>query len=145
MGSFRLIRLGEQIREEISKMIMSRQIKDPRVSTFLSINRVEISGDLGYAKVYVSSFLSKKETEKGVRGLQSASGFIQSSIGKRLTIRQFPKLTFIMDTSIKDGFEMVQKLNKLEAEEAAVAGQTDDISESSDMNFGTQSVREEDI
>ena len=65
MGSFRLIRLGEQIREEISKMIMSRQIKDPRVSTFLSINRVEVSGDLGYAKVYVSSFLSKKETEKG--------------------------------------------------------------------------------
>ena len=56
-----------------------------------------------------------------------------------------PKLTFIMDTSIKDGFEMVQKLNKLEAEEAAVAGQADVISESSDVNSGTQSVREEDI
>ena len=50
-----------------------------------------------------------------------------------------------MDTSIKDGFEMVQKLNKLEAEEAAVAGQADVISESSDVNSGTQSVREEDI
>ena len=121
MGSFRLVRLGEQIREEISKMILLGQIKDPRVSTFLSINRVDVSGDLGYAKVYVSSFMNKKETEKGLRGLQSAAGFIQSSIGRKLTIRQFPKLTFIADTSIKDGFEMVQKLNKLEAEEAEIA------------------------
>lgn len=120
MGSFRLIRLGEQIREEISKMILSGQIKDPRVSTFLSINRVEVSGDLGYAKVYVSSFMSGKETEKGVRGLQSAAGFIQSTIGRKLTIRQFPKLTFVADSSIKEGFEMVRKLNQLEAEEAAL-------------------------
>ena len=120
MGSFRLVRLGEQIREEISKMILSGQIKDPRVSTFLSINRVEVSGDLGYAKVYVSSFMSGKETEKGVRGLQSAAGFIQSTIGRKLTIRQFPKLTFVADSSIKEGFEMVRKLNQLEAEEAAL-------------------------
>ena len=120
MGSFRLVRLGEQIREEISKMILSGQIKDPRVSTFLSINRVDVSGDLGYAKVYGSSFMSGKETEKGVRGLQSAAGFIQSTIGKKLTIRQFPKLTFIADSSIKEGFEMVRKLNQLEAEEAAL-------------------------
>ena len=120
MGSFRLVRLGEQIREEISKMILSGQIKDPRVSTFLSINRVDVSGDLGYAKVYVSSFMSGKETEKGVRGLQSAAGFIQSTIGRKLTIRQFPKLTFVADSSIKEGFEMVRKLNQLEAEEAAL-------------------------
>ena len=120
MGSFRLVRLGEQIREEISKMILSGQITDPRVSTFLSINRVDVSGDLGYAKVYVSSFMSGKETEKGVRGLQSAAGFIQSTIGRKLTIRQFPKLTFIADSSIKEAFEMVRKLNQLEAEEAAL-------------------------
>lgn len=120
MASFRLVRLGEQIREEISKMILGGQIKDPRVSTFLSINRVDVSGDLGYAKVYVSSFMSGKETEKGVRGLQSAAGFIQSTIGRKLTIRQFPKLTFIADSSIREGFEMVRKLNQLEAEEAGL-------------------------
>ena len=45
MGEFRLIRLGEQIREEIASMIISEQIKDPRVSTFLNVNRVEVSRD----------------------------------------------------------------------------------------------------
>jgi ribosome-binding factor A len=123
MGEYRLVRLGEQIRDEISQMIMKQQIKDPRVSTFLSINRVEVAGDLGYAKVYVSSFMTDKATEKGVRGLESAAGFIQTTLSKQLRLRQFPKLTFVVDTSIKEGFEMVQKLNKLEAEEKAISEQ----------------------
>ena len=114
MGEFRLIRLGEQIREEIASMIISEQIKDPRVSTFLNINRVEVSRDLSFAKVYVSSFLADKSTEKGVKGLENAAGFIQTVLSKKLRLRQFPKLTFIADSSIKEGMDMVRKLNELE-------------------------------
>jgi len=113
MGEHRLDRLGEQIREEISALVLSRKIKDPRVSTFLSINRVEVSGDLGYAKVYVSSFMSPRETKQGVRGLESAAGFIQSTLGKNLRIRQFPHLTFGYDESIKEGFDMVRRIDEL--------------------------------
>ena len=117
MGEFRMLKLGEQIRDEIAKLIMLQKVKDPRVSTFLTINRVEIAKDLAYAKVYVSSFLNESQVKKGVEGLNSAAGFIQSSIAKKLTIRQFPRLTFIVDTSIKEGFDMVNKLNKLEEQE----------------------------
>lgn len=119
MGEYRLIRLGEQLREEISQLILRQQIKDPRVSTFLTINHVEIVRDFSYAKVNVSSFLPDEQVERGVAGLQSAAGFIQSTIAKKLRIRQFPKLTFVADKSIKQGFEMVKKLEKLEAEEAS--------------------------
>ena len=114
MSEFRLTRLGEQVREEISQMILRQQIKDPRVSTFLSINRVEITSDLSYGKVYVSSFMSHKETLKCVKGLESAAGFIQTKLSKKLRLRQFPKLTFIMDSSIEEGFAMVQKLTEQE-------------------------------
>ncbi len=119
MGEFRMLKLGEQIREEISMLIMKQQVKDPRVSTFLSINRVEVARDLAYAKVYVSSFMPEGNIKLGVEGLNSAAGFIQSSIAKKLTIRKFPKLSFIMDTSIRDGFMMVEKLNRIEAEDKA--------------------------
>ena len=123
MGEYRLAKLGEQIREEIATLIATQKIKDPRVSTFLSINRVDVVADLAYAKVYVSSFLPEGQINKGVAGLNSAAGFIQSTIAKKLTIRKFPKLTFIADNSIKEGFEMVHKLNQLQAEENA-SGQT---------------------
>jgi ribosome-binding factor A len=119
MGQYRLLRLGEQIRGEIANMILKQQIKDPRVSTFMTIDRVEVSGDLSYAKVYVSSFMDDNSTKRGAEGLQSAAGFIQSTIAKKLSIYKFPKLTFIADYSYKEGFAMVDKLNKLEAEENA--------------------------
>ncbi len=114
MGEHRLDRLGEQIREEIAAMILGGRIKDPRVSSFLSITRVEVSGDLGYAKVYVSSFMKETETKQGVRGLESAAGFIQSTLGKKLRLRQFPKLSFVFDESIREGFEMVKKIDGLD-------------------------------
>ena len=128
MSEFRLTRLGEQVREEISQMILRQQIKDPRISTFLSINRVEITSDLSYGKVYVSSFMSHKETLKGVKGLESAAGFIQTKLSKKLRLRQFPKLTFIMDSSIEEGFEMVRKLK--EQEESRVEEPEEETSES---------------
>lgn len=121
MGEYRLVRLGEQLRDEISQLILRQRIKDPRVSTFLNVNRVEVAGDLKYAKVYVSSFLSEAQVKKGVEGLNSAAGFIQSTIAKKLTIRQFPRLTFVADTGMKAGFDMVNRLNRLAAESDGTA------------------------
>ncbi len=117
MGQYRLQRLGEQLREEIATMLMTGQIKDPRVSGFLSINRVEVAGDLAYAKVYVSSFMDDNSVKLGVKGLQNAAGFIQSSIAKKLSIYKFPKLTFVADFSMKEGYKMVQTLKELEKQD----------------------------
>ena len=116
MGQYRLQRLNDQLRDEISQLILRGEVKDYRVSTFLSINRVEVTSDLGYAKVYVSSFLTDNQVKRGVAGLNSAAGFIQSSIAKKMRLRQFPKLQFIVDSGMKSGFKMVQTLNQLEAE-----------------------------
>ncbi len=120
MGQYRIQRLNDQLRDEISSLILKGEVKDPRVSTFLSINRVEVTTDLGYAKVYVSSFLPDNQLAKGVDGLNAAAGFIQREIAKKLRIRQFPKLQFIVDSGMKEGFAMVQKLNQLEKESKEV-------------------------
>ena len=117
MGQYRMQRLNDQLRDEISKLILHGDVKDPRVNTFLSVNRVEVTTDLAYAKVYVSSFLPDNQLKKGVDGLNNASGFIQGQIAKKMRIRQFPKLQFIVDVGMKEGFNMVQMLNELEREE----------------------------
>ncbi|CEM62846.1 30S ribosome-binding factor RbfA [Treponema phagedenis] len=114
MSEFRLTKLGEQIREEISKMISSGTIKDPRVSNFLSINRVDVSADLAYAKVYVSSFMDSHKTKQGVSGLENAAGFIRTTLAKKLHVHKFPQLSFIYDESIKEGFDMVKKLDSMD-------------------------------
>ena len=60
--------------------------------------------------------MSAGETKKGVAGLQSASGFIQSVLGKKLRIRQFPP-EFKFDYSIRVGFDMVQKIEHIISDE----------------------------
>ena len=134
MGQYRLLKLGEQIRGEIANMILRAQIKDPRVSNFLTINRVEVAKDLAHAKVYVSTFMSESELNRGVEGLTSAAGFIQSSIAKKLTIRQFPHLHFVADTSIRDGYEMAKKLDALVKSDAEVSAASENAGGEQDAN-----------
>lgn len=114
MKGYRLDRLNNQLRDEISALIVRGDVKDPRVGQFISVNRVDVSKDLSYGKVYVSSFLSDAQLQKAVEGLNSAAGFIQCVIAKKLTIRKFPRLTFVLDEGMKKGFNMVRRLEELE-------------------------------
>jgi ribosome-binding factor A len=105
-------RIGRLIQEKIGALIVERKIKDPRVDTFLSITRVAVSRDLAYADCYVSSFKSPG-LAAGVEGLQSAAGFIQSQLARTMRIRQTPRLRFHEDRGIREGFELVQKIEGL--------------------------------
>lgn len=125
MGQYRIQRLDDQLRDEISQLIIRGDVKDPRVNTFLSINRVEVTSDLSYAKVFVSTFLTDNQLRNGVNGLNAAAGFIQREIAKKLRIRKFPKLTFVVDAGMKEGFKMVQKLNELEKQQEEIESKKD--------------------
>lgn len=143
MGQYRMQRLDSQLRDEISSLLLRGEIKDPRVSNFLSINRVDVSSDLSYAKVYVSTFLSDAQLEKGVDGLNNAAGFIQSAIAKKLRIRKFPKFTFVVDKGMKEGFHMVQRLTELEKESEAVNADGADAVKNTENDTGNDIEREE--
>ncbi len=102
------------VREIISEMIMKGSVKDPRISSLVSISKVEISKDLSFARIYISGFEGENKIKSAVDGLNSAAGFIQRNLGKHMHTRMTPKLKFIFDDSIKDGFEMTRKIDALE-------------------------------
>jgi len=106
MSEFRMKKLESFLLKEIGSLIAEKKIKDPRVTEHLNISRVVVSKDIHYAKIYVSSFEEHKKLEKSVKALNHAAGFIQSILGKKMHTRSTPKLTFIPDTSIKEGFEI---------------------------------------
>jgi ribosome-binding factor A len=113
MAEYRIERVGRLIQEKIGVLIVEGRIKDHRVNPFLSITRVSVSKDLSWADVYVSSFKSEGNLAKGVEGLQSAAGFIQSQLAGQMHIRQTPKLRFHDDSSIRKGFDMIRKIEEL--------------------------------
>ena len=61
----RIERINEEVKKEISTMIQN-DLKDPRISKLLSIIRVEVSGDLSYAKVFVSAIEGYEKTVESV-------------------------------------------------------------------------------
>ncbi len=95
-------------------MIMRGVIKDPRVDSLVSITDVKVSRDIGYADVSISSIEGVNKTRKAADALNHASGFIQHRMRNTLKLRSTPKLRFIVDTSIKDGFDLSQKIDNLE-------------------------------
>jgi ribosome-binding factor A len=89
------------------------KIKDSRVNPYLSITRVSVSRDLAWAEVYVSTVKPHGNISRGVEGLQSAAGFIQAQLASHMRIRKTPRLRFHEDFSIKEGFEVVKKIEEL--------------------------------
>jgi len=113
MAEFRIERLGRLIQELIGALVVEGKIKDPRVSSFISITKVTVSRDLSYADVYVSNIRETASIERNAEGLQSASGFIQSHLGAALRIRKIPRLRFRPDPGIREGFDLIQKIDSL--------------------------------
>ncbi|MDR2071649.1 MAG: 30S ribosome-binding factor RbfA [Treponema sp.] len=130
MGEYRLERVGRLIQEKIGALIVEGRIKDPRVDTFLSVTRVSVSRDFSYANVYVSSFKTPEGIAKGVAGLQSAAGFIQSQIAKEVRLRQTPRLRFFEDSGMREGFDLIKKIEGL-SRPAELSGSDDTANQES--------------
>ena len=116
MASNRINRINDEIQRELADQL--RNLKDPRVSGMVSITRVDTTGDLRCARVYVSAL--NKEREKDVlKGLKSASGFLRRELGRTLQLRCTPELQFIGDHTIRHGAHILELLRREEEKDAA--------------------------
>ena len=113
MASNRIGRINEEIQRELADQI--RRLKDPRVSGvgMVSIIRVDTTGDLRYARVWVS-VLNKEQEKDVLKGLKSASGFLRRELGSRLNLRYTPELQFERDDSIIKGTHILEMLRNPE-------------------------------
>ena len=100
-------RVQELLLEGISALIQ-KEVKDPRIG-FATVTNVDLSDNLKYAKVYVSVFGTEKERMNTIEGLTRASGFIRSSLGKKLYLKHIPVLEFILD-EIPDHVARINKI-----------------------------------
>ena len=109
----------ERINEDIQRVLASllRDIKDPRIKQgMISVTDVNTTGDLRYARVFLSVYglESEKEFKKG---LKSAAGYLRRELGSVLSLRYTPELIFELDNSIERGARINTLLNDLEIPE----------------------------
>lgn len=102
-------RVADQIQRELAKLIQ-HDMGDPRLN-FLSVSAVEVTRDLAYATVYVSSLIDKTSHEEILQVLHKANGFLRRELGKAMRLRIVPELKFKYDESIEKGMSMAKLID----------------------------------
>ncbi len=115
MKKNRLARVNSLLKEVIFEVIQ-KEVRNPNVTTFVSVTEVDTSADLHHAKVFVSLICSEEEKAKILTALNSAAGFIAVHAAKKVQLRYFPELIFKLDTSSEEYMKIHNILEDLEKE-----------------------------
>ncbi|MCF0145495.1 MAG: 30S ribosome-binding factor RbfA [Eubacterium sp.] len=111
-NSVKNTRINEAVRQELS-ILISREIKDPRVDLMTSVTKVFVAPDLKTCKVYISVYGDADKKEATMAGLKSSEGFLRRMLAAKLNLRHTPELTFILDESIEYGMYMSRRIAEL--------------------------------
>lgn len=90
-------RVAEQIQRELADLLR-REVNDSRLQQ-VTLSGVEVSRDLGHAKVYVTPHMGA-DVEATVSALNRASSFLRRNLASRLLVRSVPQLKFVYDPTL---------------------------------------------
>lgn len=135
LDNSRKVRVGEQIRRELSHLI-SRELKDPRVG-MVTISDVEVSGDFAHAKVFYTILGQESASDDTQKGLERAAGFMRRQLGRELTIRRTPELHFVYDSTQEDAMRLdvlIQAARSRDSDDADEMGEPDNAPDESNLD-----------
>jgi ribosome-binding factor A len=103
-------RIEAEIQRVISELV-AREVKDPRVGN-VTITAVQVSADMGTARVYFTPFASVDRHEEVRIGLVHAGGFLRGEVGRRLRLRHAPRLEFIFDDTAEKASQLTGLIDR---------------------------------
>ena len=106
-------KVGRLLREVLGEMVAGGKLADPRIDPMLSLTHVKVSRDLKHATVFVSHHGEESVTGPATEALNHAAGYLQAELARRVRLRETPKLKFRVDSSVADGFRVLQKIRRL--------------------------------
>jgi ribosome-binding factor A len=115
--------MAEAIREVVSSAVLFK-LADPRVRD-VTVLGVEVTTDLRRATIAVSVMGSPAEQNLAMKGLQSATGFLQSLVAQRLQTRFTPVLNFKRDDSVKKAIAIARAIDDALATDHQASATTD--------------------
>ena len=97
MKNVRLERINSELKKVIA-YIIDNELRDPQIDAMISVSSVDITPNLEFARVYISSIGTTKP-EEVLNRIKGAAGFIRGQVSKCIKLRITPRLDFHLDTS----------------------------------------------
>jgi ribosome-binding factor A len=109
-GGRRPDRVAELMQRKLAQLIQ-HDVHDPRIPKWITILAVDISKDLGHARVYFTAIDDKPEEVAEV--LNQSASFLRTALAKTMTVRRVPKLSFIYDASVEYGKNLSRLIDEV--------------------------------
>ncbi|STY28064.1 ribosome-binding factor A [Legionella wadsworthii] len=103
-------RVAEMIQRKLAQII-PMEVKDPRLTGFITISAVKVTADLGHAKVYFTVLDDDKKQVETI--LNAAASYLRSALARSITLRTVPQLHFVYDESIEYGERLSRLIDKV--------------------------------
>jgi ribosome-binding factor A len=111
----RTARVADAIRSTVAELLL-KEIKDPRIG-MITVTAVRVSPDLRHARVFFSVLGDADQRRRSLAGLESATGFLRSRLGRELQLRVVPEIVFEFDPSLAEAERVSQLLRDVPTDE----------------------------
>lgn len=119
MTSRRQERIAEVLLEELG-LLISSELTDPRLEdAMVSVTDVQVSPDLGSARVFIQHALPDSETRHVLSALQHSATFLRRALVENVHLRVVPELHFVVDVTEKRARHIDEILDRIAAERRA--------------------------
>jgi ribosome-binding factor A len=112
MSSHRLLRVRELLKREVGEAI--RRELPIEQTGLVSVNDIELAGDLRQANVFISILGNPEQQKTGLQALQHHRWRIQDHVAKAVILKYIPRLRFIVDHSVARGNRVLEIIEELE-------------------------------
>ena len=112
MPTLRHERVRELLKREIGEAI--RREFHVNEAGLISVNDVDVAGDLKSAVVFISVFGNPEQQKRGLQLLTENRVRIQGLVGRSVVLKYTPTLKFVFDDSIVRGNRVLQIIEELE-------------------------------
>jgi ribosome-binding factor A len=117
-------RIESEIQRTVSELLR-REVKDPRVGS-VTITAVQVSPDLGHARVFYLPFDHNRDAEEIQAGLNGVARFLRGKVGRNLKLRVAPELHFQPDEQLAQGMRLSEIIdNAVKQDERRHVGEAD--------------------
>ena len=101
--SVRLLRVGEQVRQVLSDVLMRGDVHDEVLAAHsVSVTEVRMSPDLRHATVFIKPLLGSDEASV-LKALRTNTAYLQREVAGRINLKYAAKLKFLVDESFDEG------------------------------------------
>tara|TARA_Y100001970_G_scaffold86453_1_gene109033 strand:+ start:6006 stop:6389 length:384 start_codon:yes stop_codon:yes gene_type:complete len=115
--SRRIEKVSSLLKKEISLILMYELNDDLLLENFISVTKVDLTADLQYCKIFISSSASEILQNKIIEKLNSRKNTIRHFLSKRITMKRIPDLTFKKDKVFDDGLAVLKVLDELRSQD----------------------------